>query len=1651
MTSVFLVGPRGHGKSTLVAEYKQRHGETHVINVVWNGSPKGKAQKQDDEEQRHHNQILFISIGSIIDVLVDAMQRNQVRVPAYPPHLTDEEIHTMLSRLGLGAGDISELLRRYRESAHVLVHPFKEHSAGTNIEVDPCMLRYDQVFRLLRIPYIDLKESDVEARVAFLGKAILNYELPSPLASLGYYETLSSQPKGKGKGDKKSKEDLLKDFYSRIDLPFYRTSPVTRSKGNQKNDLEFRNAIKCLKIGEALLEQTIEKPQEGKTNRFLQARGGSSGLFLIHFQMRIPSATVFEILEGGIYIQGELYSFLGCSSSGLKDRKAFLLRGTDVDADRERQKYGDFRKLKSIAKKIARFSLLLSSVVPTSVTPTNLVKENDVESPSGSIFTDGCGCISPDLATKLYQETKGTLWRKSDRLFREPSVFQIRYQGIKGVVTRNSKLPEDSICVRPSMEKFETQCFPNICVCDFSRPFSYGHLNRQFIMLLSGLGIPDEIFEELQREHFHRVRKMLTDLDSALMLCEWRSMSRFFIEKDGLNTKDLRPIQKRLIEESPKLKILIPESRTLFGVAETPRFDGATGARIKGLLRPSECLVRITMKGGEKISLQNQMVVVSKNPAYLLGDVRVLRAVSSLEKPGLKVLESDLVDCIVFPVEGDRPHSEEIAGSDLDGDQYFVCWDHRLIPTSTVPPYHYPAYKNVKTRKPGSHSAELVRYFASQNQPSSLTGWVNGLFLAWADKEGVDSEQCTRLGQIFARVVDSAKSGERIKIEPGLVIPRESWSIPSAEAKFVWQRLEFAANYFVEEQLKVGNSETEAGTTHNESFEALFPESSHDKDFLFDLLGRNHLGMSEFTKFCLIMKNHEGEFFASTFASLVDFSSFNAEERGFAIQKYGVPAAVFQHPLRFFSRILRFRTKFFEKHLLEGHDPWKPYWRAESDESFVSIPSLIAHALRKNTDALMILQLPDSVVLLLRFSRDTMALEQRDKFLTQNDINGCSGQKLRGFLSVKAIFISGHFGYVEKYALEDKAYKMDLSQLTGLQLYREKIQNTFVHLKILQSHSKDCKEVEVPNLQVSIDLNRFNRRWLSGTRRHPLVRKSPVFDIELFVSNKTSDNSVRPARIGLLDILLSPGEPWAKATFEHDRLLQDKESEEEMMRHLQTKAEELLPALQSMDTLFEDPTVLEVFRSDVLAPTHQLFGVACKWPLELKQRIAAVSMELFSSAITQVTGTDKVEMLIDILAMLSDLDIDILWALPSPTRECVNEASSAVALFIKVVRRWDFWLALENAQKQNEVLQWLESFTPCGLDNARESYAFRNASEQARILLEELQDGSEELRSSTSLSRLSNLRMDRDPDSDKREGATRSKGKKKLPTVSMYCVQAMPIGVRFAIGEFVCITRQMVNDEIESKARTIQPSSWAKDFDKEFPALGVATDGSSRSGNADCSEMVAKRGGLCFGRVVAVCDAPFSVKVKLVAPSYAEEAGIPELITKCLETGAGIYWELSMVPANIVTHTRNTDAIRAFLESSSDQDFFVSSEILPYLIPGSTDTGADIAPFPKQGPSQSQDLAKLNCRQQEAVRQSLASRVSLVHGPPGTGEFAELDIAGSQIIVPHWCPPRFVSVCRKIHHCDSYHAGDFIKNRPSGPCVRRNQPCRGQSCPEAPS
>jgi len=75
-------------------------------------------------------------------------------------------------------------------------------------------------------------------------------------------------------------------------------------------------------------------------------------------------------------------------------------------------------------------------------------------------------------------------------------------------------------------------------------------------------------------------------------------------------------------------------------------------------------------------------VIVAKNPCLHPGDIRLLTAISpneiKLRCNGKNVLKP-FINVLVFPQKGKCPITSQISGSDLDGDQFFVTWDPRLV------------------------------------------------------------------------------------------------------------------------------------------------------------------------------------------------------------------------------------------------------------------------------------------------------------------------------------------------------------------------------------------------------------------------------------------------------------------------------------------------------------------------------------------------------------------------------------------------------------------------------------------------------------------------------------------------------------------------------------------------------------------------------------------------------------------------------------------------------------------------------------------------------------------------------------------------------------------------------------------------------------
>lgn len=175
---------------------------------------------------------------------------------------------------------------------------------------------------------------------------------------------------------------------------------------------------------------------------------------------------VVELLKKGITLNGELYSFYGHSSSQLRSRCCYLLRGSKDAVATLVESLGEFYKIRTVAKKVKRIGLLFSSSHAIMDVPDNLYEDIDDVERDGYNFTDGCGLVGPHAAKYLSQ--KMSFISRNTRY--HPSVFQIRFKGYKGVVALHPTMPKKYwFQFRNSMRKFSGTSNQSFAVVEYSK------------------------------------------------------------------------------------------------------------------------------------------------------------------------------------------------------------------------------------------------------------------------------------------------------------------------------------------------------------------------------------------------------------------------------------------------------------------------------------------------------------------------------------------------------------------------------------------------------------------------------------------------------------------------------------------------------------------------------------------------------------------------------------------------------------------------------------------------------------------------------------------------------------------------------------------------------------------------------------------------------------------------------------------------------------------------------------------------------------------------------------------------------------------------------------------------------------------------------
>ncbi|KAE8654453.1 RNA-dependent RNA polymerase 1 [Hibiscus syriacus] len=494
---------------------------------------------------------------------------------------------------------------------------------------------------------------------------------------------------------------------------------------------------------------------------------------------------ILSTLRNGILIGDKKFEFLACSTSQLRENSIWMFSSKPgLTAEGIREKMGHIHVIRNVAKYAARLGQSLSSSRETFQVNQNEIEiipdiEVEINNDTKYNFSDGIGKISAKLAEEVARKCG---------LRNTPSAFQIRYGGYKGVVAVD---PSSSakLSLRKSMQKFDADS-TSLDVSSWSKLHPC-YLNRQIIILMSTLGAKDNVFEMKQKEFLAQLDAILVDPEKAreamdrichgelvkilreMILCGYKPDSEPFLSMmlrtiRASKLLDLRTRTRILIEKGGILMGCLDETGTLeYGQVFVQYSDS------KSRQSSSETLLTFNdRQSNQNCHIVEGKVAIAKNPCLHPGDLRVLQAVDV-------VVLHHMVDCIVFPQKGPRPHPNECSDSDLDGDLYFVSWDEDLIPPCIFPPMDYRPEPTAFLDRDVTME-DVAEYFTNYIINDSL-GVIFNAHTVFADKEPAKamSEQCIALAKLSSKAVDYPKTDNSVYNQGTIHVKARSRGAPS--------------------------------------------------------------------------------------------------------------------------------------------------------------------------------------------------------------------------------------------------------------------------------------------------------------------------------------------------------------------------------------------------------------------------------------------------------------------------------------------------------------------------------------------------------------------------------------------------------------------------------------------------------------------------------------------------------------------------------------------------------------------------------------------------------------------------------------------------------------------------------------------------------
>ena len=485
----------------------------------------------------------------------------------------------------------------------------------------------------------------------------------------------------------------------------------------------------------------------------------------------------------GITIGDRHYEFLAFGNSQFREHGAYFFAPTlHLTTEDIRRWMGMFKDIRIVAKHAARLGQCFSTTRAISGTKVVIEEIEDIWR-NGKNFSDGVGKISELLAQMTASELGIT-----HSPYGPPSVYQFRLGGCKGVLAVSPEAKKREIHIRESQYKFPA-VHEGLEIIRWSQ-FASANLNRQLILVLSALGVPDDIFIGKLKMQLVNLERAMNNTRMSLSLLQkdidanqmtlvlagmvvdgFQSAREPFVVSllqlwRAWSIKYLKEKARILVGDGALLLGCLDETATLKGHYNEPAPPG-NGASVEEKTKAlPEVFVQIARIPDEKPQAILGPMLLARNPSLHPGDIRV---VCGVDVPELHYLR----DVVVLPQTGDRDLASMCSGGDLDGDDYLVIWDRELLPYEwNHEPMDYTPPEPVMVDREVTVD-DITSFFVTYMKNDMLPRIAHA-HVALADfmDAGVKDQRCLRLAALHSMAVDYVKTGVPARM-PRELAPRK--------------------------------------------------------------------------------------------------------------------------------------------------------------------------------------------------------------------------------------------------------------------------------------------------------------------------------------------------------------------------------------------------------------------------------------------------------------------------------------------------------------------------------------------------------------------------------------------------------------------------------------------------------------------------------------------------------------------------------------------------------------------------------------------------------------------------------------------------------------------------------------------------------------